>query len=57
VKILLNNKLNMGACCDLIMPLDQEVKDILKILDDKYEDLIKTFLIEEKKQKINKKSN
>ena len=41
----------MGACCDLIMPLDQEVKDILKILDDKYEDLIKTFLIEEKETK------
>ena len=41
----------MGACCDFIMPLDQEVKDILKILDDKYEDLIKTFLIEEKETK------
>lgn len=41
----------MGACCDIIMPLDQEVKDILKILDDKYEDLIKTFLIEEKETK------
>ena len=40
----------MGSCCDF-MPLDQEVKDILKILEDKYEDLIKTFLIEEKETK------
>ena len=46
----------MGACCDFV-PVDPEVNEILKILDDKYEDLIKTFLIEEKKQKINKKSN
>ena len=40
----------MGACCDFV-PVDPEVKEILKILDDKYEDLIKTFLIEEKETK------
>ena len=40
----------MGACCDFV-PVDPEVKEILKILDDKYEELIQTFLIKEKKTK------